>query len=206
VVFSVGAIVLKISAEHTPGAFMQRPSSSPRFPVGSALPAFTLPATDGSSISSTSWFAGAHAALIVFSCNHCPYVKGSDQELLEVSHRFAEAGLRVLVISSNDAAQYPEDSFAKMREKAISLAFPFPYLYDETQEVARQFDAQCTPECYLFNEEMKLAFHGAINDSPRGPEKVTKHLIRDAVEQVLRQGSVELSFAHPLGCSIKWKG
>lgn len=184
---------------------MERTSLSEKFPVGARLPDFTLRATDGSLVSSTSFFAGARAALVVFACNHCPYVKGSDHELIELTHRYGAEGLRVLAISSNDAVKYPEDSFQKMGEKAATLLLPFPYLYDETQEIARLFDAQCTPESYLFDGTMALVYHGAINDSPRDSRAVTKHFLRDAVEQVLKEGKVTPSFAHPTGCSIKWK-
>lgn len=185
---------------------MERTSLSDKFPIGSLLPDFTLRATDGSLISSTAFFRGTQAGLVVFACNHCPYVKGSDHELIEIARRYGAEGLRVLAISSNDVVNYPEDSFEKMGEKAAALSLPFPYLYDETQEIARLFDAQCTPECYLFNGESTLAFHGAVNDSPRDSRAVTKHFLRDAVEQVLKEGKATPAFAHPIGCSIKWKG
>lgn len=185
---------------------MERTSLSDKFPVGSLLPRFTLRATDGTQVSSSDFFAGARAALVVFGCNHCPYVKGSDHELIELAHRYGNEGLRVVVISANDAQKYPEDSFEKMAEKAAAFSLPFPYLYDETQEIARRFDAQCTPECYLFNADLALAFHGAINDSPRDSRTVTKHFLRDALEQVLKEGTATPAFAHPTGCSIKWKG
>jgi peroxiredoxin len=185
---------------------MERTALSQQFPIGSPLADFTLPATDGLQVSSRSYFAGAKAGLVAFICNHCPYVKGSDHELLEIARRYGPEGLRVLAISSNDATKYPEDSFEKMREKAITHSFPFPYLYDESQQIAHNFDAQCTPEFYLFNEEMTLVYHGAINDSPRDPAAVSKHYLRDAVEQVIKDGRATPAFFHPTGCSIKWKG
>lgn len=187
------------------GEAMQRESLSQIFPLGTSLPDFALPATDGSLISSTDFFSGASAALVVFVCNHCPYVKGSDHEFVEIAKQFGNQGLRIVAISSNDAVAYPEDSFEKMREKAESLNLPFPYLYDESQNVARLFDAQCTPECYLFNSDLTLVYHGAINDSPRDSSRVTRHFLRDAVEQLLKEGSTVLGFSHPTGCSIKWK-
>lgn len=185
---------------------MERESLSQTFPLGATLPEFSLPSTDGSTVSSKDFFEGATAALVVFMCNHCPYVKGSDRELIEIAKEFGEKGLRIVGISSNDAVAYPEDSFEKMREKSRTLGLPFPYLYDETQEVARLFDAQCTPECYLFHRDLTLAFHGAINDSPRDPSRVTRHFLRDAIEQLIKEGSTVLGFSHPIGCSIKWKG
>jgi len=184
---------------------MQRESLSQIFPLGTPLPDFILSATDGSSVSSKDFFSGASAALVVFVCNHCPYVKGSDHEFVEIAKQFGNQGLRIVAISSNDAVAYPEDSFQKMGEKAQMLSLPFPYLYDESQKVARLFDAQCTPECYLFNSDLTLVYHGAINDSPRDSSRVTRHFLRDAVEQLLKEGSTVLGFSHPTGCSIKWK-
>jgi peroxiredoxin len=191
--------------QYPKGDQMQRESLSQTFPLGSPLPDFTLPATDGASVASIDFFSGASAALVVFVCNHCPYVKGSDQEFVDIAKQFGDQGLRIVAISSNDAVAYPEDSFEKMGEKAEMLNLPFPYLYDETQKVAHLFDAQCTPECYLFNRDLTLVYHGAINDSPRDPSKVTRHFLRDAVGQLLKDGSTVLGFSHPTGCSIKWK-
>lgn len=183
---------------------MQRESTSSKFPLGSKLPAFELKNVDGKQTGS-GYLAGAKAALVVFSCNHCPYVKGTDEMLLRIVSRFAPEGLKTVAISSNDAAQYPEDSFEKMKEKAISMRLPFPYLYDETQEVAKAFDAACTPEMYLFDSQSKLVYHGTINDSPRDPSKVTKDYLSAAIASVLEGGTPEPQYVHPVGCSIKWK-
>jgi peroxiredoxin len=182
---------------------MQRPSSSSKFPLGSSLPKFTLKNVDGRTIDNN-YFQGSKAALVVFTCNHCPYVKGSDNEFLEIVKRFMSRGLKVIAISSNDAEKYPEDGPEKMKEKAKALDLPYPYLYDASQEVARRFDAQCTPECYLFDEKLELVFHGALNDSPREPSRVSKHFLSEAVEAVLNSEIPALQYAPPLGCSIKW--
>lgn len=183
---------------------MERENSSQRFPLGSTLPYFSLPSVDGEQISN-SCFLGAPASLVVFTCNHCPYVKGSEAMLNTVVNKFLPDGLRVLAISSNDASQYPEDSFAKMKEKANQLQLPYPYLYDETQEVAKAFDAACTPELYLFDRNQRLVFHGTVNDSPRDPTKVTKEYLSEAISAVLKGGLPPQQFVHSIGCSIKWK-
>lgn len=183
---------------------MERDQVSGAFPLGSAIPRFELQGVDGAKFSSGS-LSGAKATLIVFTCNHCPYVQGSDAMFIETAKRFMPDGLKVVAISSNDPGQYPEDSFEKMKDKSKRLGLPYPYLFDETQDVARSFDAQCTPECYLFNGEGKLVYHGAINDSPRDPSRATKNFLADAVATTLEGGEPKPGFVHPIGCSIKWR-
>jgi len=168
------------------------------------MPTFTLRNVDGQSFSSDE-LSGARLSLIVFTCNHCPYVKGSEEQLIALVREFTPQGLRTVTINSNDAAQYPEDSFENMQKKAKSLGLPYPYLYDETQLVARAFDAACTPECYLFDAGGKLIYHGKINDSPKDPTRVTQNYLRTVLEQALGGGVPNPSYVHPLGCSIKWR-
>ncbi|MEN9845308.1 MAG: hypothetical protein RIS36_455 [Pseudomonadota bacterium] len=183
---------------------MERETMSTAFPIGSSVPSFELLNVDGKRLGSH-YLAGAQAGLVAFLCNHCPYVKGSEDMLISIVQRFQGDGLKTLVINSNDSVTYPEDSFDKMKEKAISHSLPYPYLYDESQEVARSFDAACTPEFYLFDRDGKLAYHGTINDSPRDPSRVTKDYLSKAIEAVLEGRTPEPQFVHPLGCSIKWK-
>jgi peroxiredoxin len=171
--------------------------------MGSALPTFKLESTDGSLFDSSE-LKGSPCSLIIFTCNHCPYVKGSEQLLNEVIKTYQSKGLKVVAISSNDAVAYPEDNFEKMQEKARTLKLTYPYLYDKTQEVARAFDAACTPECYLFNSEQKLTFHGTINDSPRDPSKATHQYLETALSQIFSGTQPEPAFVNPIGCSIKW--
>jgi peroxiredoxin len=125
--------------------------------------------------------------------------------LISIVKRFQGEGLKTLAINSNDAVKYPEDSYEKMREKAVAHSLPYPYLHDESQEVALLFDAACTPEFYLFDHEGKLVYHGTINVSPRDPSRVTKDYLSKAIESVLEGRTPEPQFVHPLGCSIKWK-
>ena len=183
---------------------MERENTSQQFPLGSTLPSFNLLGVDGQSVGD-SFLAGAPAVLVVFTCNHCPYVKGSEAALNAVVSKYLSDGLKVVAINSNDAVQYPEDSLAKMKEKSEQLKLPYPYLYDETQEVAKAFDAACTPEIYLFDRNRKLVFHGTVNDSPRDPSKVTKEYLSEAISAVLEGGLPPQQFVHSIGCSIKWK-
>jgi peroxiredoxin len=183
---------------------MERETISGAFPIGSSLPSFELLNVDGKRLGSE-YLAGAKARLVGFLCNHCPYVKGSEEMLISIVKKYQGEGLKTLVISSNDAVAYPEDSYEKMKEKAVAQALPYPYLYDETQQVARLFDAACTPEFYLFDRDGKLAYHGTINDSPRDPSRVTKDYLSKAIDSVLEGRTPNPQFVHPLGCSIKWK-
>ena len=183
---------------------MQRDTKSAKFPIGSPIPEFSLPATDGRDLG-TQYLRTGKASLVVFSCNHCPYVKGSDHMLIEVVKRFEPLGLKSVVISSNDAAQYPEDSFELMKEKSSVLKLPYPYLYDETQSVARSFDAACTPECFLFDAAGKLCYQGALTDRPKEKEAARADLLSPAIEAELQGRKPEPNFNHPIGCSIKWR-
>lgn len=183
---------------------MQRDIISEKFPIGSKLPPFSLPNVDGKKIGND-FLQGAKASVVGFSCNHCPYVKGSDLALIELANRFQQQGVKFLMISSNDAVQYPEDSFEKMQEKAQQMKLPFPYLYDQTQAVAKLFDAACTPEFYVFDQLQMLVFHGTINNSPRHPAEVREHYLATALEQILAGEVPDPAFVHPIGCSIKWK-
>ncbi len=183
---------------------MQRDSSSTTFPMGSSLPSFELKNVDGTTVG-PQYFQGAKAYLVGFLCNHCPYVKGSEEMLIRLARRFQSDGLSVVTINSNDAVKYPADSFEKMQEKARAMNLPYPYLYDESQDVARMFDAACTPEFYLFDSARTLVYHGTINDSPRDAAKVTKDYLSDAVLAVLEGQTPNPQFVHPLGCSIKWR-
>lgn len=183
---------------------MERSNQSQILAFGSSMPSFSLPATTGIFVDKT-FFADSVASLVVFSCNHCPYVKGSEPELIALVRELAPAGLRCVAISSNDATTYPDDSFELMKVKAKEMDLPYPYLYDESQSVAKAFDAACTPECYLFDSGKRLAFHGPINDSPRDPKLAQRHYLADAVRRVISGQLIEVPFVHPIGCSIKWR-
>lgn len=183
---------------------MERETSSGSFPLGSRLPKFELLNVDGRRIGSE-YLSGGKAGLVAFLCNHCPYVKGSEDMLISIVKRYQAEGLKTVVINSNDAEKYPEDSYEKMMEKAQAYTLPYPYLYDESQGVARSFDAACTPEFYLFDRDGVLVYHGTINDSPRDPSKVTKDYLSKAIEAVLEGRTPDPQFVHPLGCSIKWR-
>jgi thiol-disulfide isomerase/thioredoxin len=183
---------------------MERTNASDKFPLGSALPHFALKNVDNEPLGSD-YLGGGKAALVVFTCNHCPYVKGTEEMLAQIARKYAPLGLRTVTINSNDPVAYPDDSFEKMQAKSVALKLPYPYLWDESQVVARAFDAACTPECYLFDSNLKLAFHGAITDVPKDPSKPRADHLSPAIEAVLHGQEPTAKFVHPLGCSIKWK-
>ena len=183
---------------------MERNSTSVRFPIGSQLPEFALRNVDGSQIG-TRFLSSGKLALVVFTCNHCPYVKGSESALIAVVKEFEPSGLKAVTINSNDATEYPDDSWEKMKEKSKSMNLPYPYLHDESQDVAKQFDAACTPECYLFNSQGSLIFHGTINDNPKDSSLSKNDLLKRAISQALAGQTPNPDFVHPIGCSIKWK-
>lgn len=183
---------------------MEREALSSDFGIGSKIPAFALPGTDGKTYSSE-YFAGARAALVVFSCNHCPYVKGSEAELIRIHNENCSEGLKTLVINSNDPVKYPEDGFEQMQQKSLAMKLPYPYLFDQTQQVAKLFDAACTPECYLFNQTGQLVYHGLIKGNPKDANSREDLALEKAIKQLLANQPVVPAFVHPLGCSIKWK-
>jgi len=183
---------------------MQRETLSIRFPLGSRLPEFALPCVDGTNVGAD-YLRSGKAALVVFTCNHCPYVKGTELMLLDIVKRFAPLGLRTVAINANDPVAYPDDSFEKMREKSNTLKLPYPYLWDESQAVARTFDAACTPECYLFDSSGALVFHGAITDRPKESAAPRADFLSPVIEATLAGRAPAQTFAHPIGCSIKWR-
>ena len=144
-------------------------------------------------------------SLIMFICNHCPYVIHYHEELVKLAKDYLE-NINMIAISSNDIVNYPEDSPEKMKELAIELGFFFPYLYDETQEVAKSFKAACTPEFYLFNNEKTLEYRGRLdNSSPGNGIEPSGIDLRDAIEKLLNGKEVNQAQHPSMGCNIKWK-
>lgn len=166
---------------------------------------FTLPATDGKTYSLAD-IAGPNGTLIMFICNHCPYVVGITDRLVPQIRQLQEAGIGVAAICSNDAAAYPADSFDKMATFASENGFSFPYLHDETQEVARAYDAICTPDFFGFNSDLELQYRGRLDDGRRDkPSPGAKNELLDAMLDVARTGKGPAEQNASIGCSIKWR-
>ncbi len=172
--------------------------------VGTPAPTFSLPGVDGKTWSLDS-FSDAKVLVVVFTCNHCPYAKASEDRLIAIQDDYADAGVRLVAINPNDAERYPDDSFAAMKERASEKKFNFPYLRDETQEVARAYDAACTPDIFVFDAGRKLVYNGRIDDNWREPDQVKRHDLRLAIDAALQNTTVDFYHKPSMGCSIKWK-
>lgn len=173
-------------------------------PLGTPAPDFSLPDVVTGSTVARADFAGRPALLVMFICAHCPYVVHVRAELVALARAFPSAGF--VAISSNDAVKYPDDGPDGLRRMAVECGFPFPMLYDESQDVARAFTAACTPDFFLFDADQRLAYRGRLDDStPGNGRMVTGADLRIALEAVLAGKPAPLPQSPSLGCSIKWK-
>ena len=175
-------------------------------PIGMELPSFELADVASGKIFSPASFEAAPALLVVFLCNHCPYVKHIRSALAEFAREYDERGLAIVGISSNDPESHPEDGPEGMRAEAREAGYVFPYLFDESQEVARAFRAACTPDFFLFDAERKLAYRGQFDGSRPGNEvAVTGEDLRRATDLVLEGGRPPEDQVPSIGCNIKWR-
>lgn len=179
--------------------------ATPICDFGWKAPDFRLPATDGK-IYTLDELKGPNGTLVMFICNHCPYVQAVLDRIVRDARDLAALGVATVAISSNDAEAYPEDSFPRMREAAEAHGFPFPYLYDESQDVARRYGAVCTPDFFGFNRDLELQYRGRIDDSGRNPAPAgARRELYEAMKAVAETGRGPAEQAPSLGCSIKWK-
>jgi peroxiredoxin len=180
-------------------------TNSMMLPVGSKAPSFRLPDPHGSMVA-LSDFPDARAVVIVFMCNHCPYVKHLRGGLAQLARDYLPKGVTILGINSNDVENYPADSPARMAEEAKAAGYLFPYLYDESQAVAKAYRAACTPDFYLFDHNQLLVYRGEFDDSrPGNGIPVTGKALRSALDAVLAGKPVSPQQKPSLGCNIKWK-
>ncbi|MGG3801575.1 thioredoxin family protein [Metabacillus fastidiosus] len=181
-------------------------TESKMFPLGSTAPDFNLLNTVNGETVSLQDIKSDTATVIMFICNHCPFVKHVDDELIRLANDYQPKGISFIAISSNDVENYPDDSPENMKKTAKELGYPFPYLYDETQEVAKAYDAACTPDFYIFDGDLKCVYRGQLDDSRPGNEKpVTGESIRAALDALLHNEPVSDVQKPSLGCNIKWK-
>jgi len=180
-------------------------ASSPICDFGWKAPAFTLPGTDGKSWSLDD-VRGPKGTLIVFICNHCPYVLGAIDRLVLDVRALQEMGIGIAAICSNDATTHPQDSFENMKKLAQVHDFPFPYLHDESQQVARSWKAHCTPDFFGFDAGLGLQYRGRLDDAGRGPAgPARRRELVDAMRAVAERGRGPADQTPSIGCSIKWK-
>lgn len=174
--------------------------------LGTVAPEFSLLDTVSGTIFQLDQLKGSKGTIIMFICNHCPFVKHVNSMIAQMAKEYQQEGIGFVAISSNDAENYPQDGPELMRENAKAEGFIFPYLYDETQAVARAYDAACTPDFYLFDAHLKLAYRGQLDDSrPGNGIPVTGNDLRKALASVLQGKAVETSQKPSIGCNIKWK-
>lgn len=173
--------------------------------IGDLAPDFDLRGIDGYSYSLSS-FRDSPLLLVVFSCNHCPYVVGSEDRMKRYYADYVDRGLAYVAINSNEDEVHTDDSFEKMIERAREMGFLFPYLRDETQEVALAYGALRTPHYFLFDAERKLRYTGRMDDNPRTPGAEKTHELRDATEALLAGKTPPIEKTNPIGCNVKWRG
>jgi peroxiredoxin len=171
--------------------------------LGAEAPQFDLPGVDGQNHSLNS-YRDAEALVLIQSCNHCPYVQAWEGRMTAIARDYADRGVRVVAVNSNDAEHYPADSFEEMRKRAEARGFGFDYLYDEPQAIPRALGAERTPEVFLFDRDRRLVYHGAIDDN-RDEYGVQQQYLRDALDAVLSGEDPPLSETPAVGCTVKWK-
>lgn len=175
-------------------------------PLGTQAPFFNLQDTVSDKLVSIDQIKGGKGTVVMFICNHCPFVIHVNEEIVKVANTYAEKGIGFVAISSNDVENYPQDSPEKMKVHAKENHYPFPYLYDETQEIAKAYDAACTPDFYVFDKDLKLVYRGQLDSSrPENGIPVTGEDLRHALD-CLVEGRENTQLQKPsIGCNIKWK-
>ena len=171
--------------------------------LGDAAPHFDLPGTDGYR-HKLEEYADKVALVVIFSCNHCPYVQAYEDRMMELQRTFGPQGAQLVAINSNETAHHPEDSFDHMVERAQARNFNFPYLRDDSQEIARAYGAERTPHIFAFDRDQKLVYTGAIDDNWKEPEAVTRPYLADALTALIAGQPVAEATTHAIGCSVKW--
>lgn len=181
----------------------QTPSNM--LPLGTKAPDFELLNTVDNNVKNLNQLRGKKATVIVFMCNHCPFVKHINKELSATAKMYQNTGVNFIAISSNDVENYPQDGPHLMQQLAKEEDFIFPYLYDENQETAKAYDAACTPDFYLFNKDLKLEYRGQFDDSRPGNNiSVTGLDLKNAINAVINDRSVDIDQKPSIGCNIKW--
>ena len=173
-------------------------------PLGTKAIDFNLPGVDGKEYSLSS-FSNNPVLVIIFMCNHCPYVKAVIQRLIDLQSNFSNQGVRLVGINCNDVEKYPDDSFDNMKASSKEWGMNFPYLFDESQEIAKTYEAVCTPDIYVYGKERKLLYRGRIDDNWEKPDKVAQRDLKQAIEYILAEKEFPGEQIPSLGCSIKWK-
>lgn len=175
-------------------------------PLGTKAPDFNLFDTVSGAYLNLQELKGLKGTLIMFICNHCPFVKYVNSGISKLAKDYQHKGINCIAISSNDVENYPQDAPYLMKQNALNQGFVFPYLYDETQDVAKAYDAACTPDFYVFDKDLKLVYRGQLDDSrPENGIQVTGKDVRNALDNILANKPVSPDQKPSIGCNIKWK-
>lgn len=181
-------------------------TASNMLPLGSQATDFKLIDTISNEVLSLGQLKGEKATVIFFICNHCPFVIHVNHELIRMAQEYKEKGVGFIAISSNDSVNYPQDGPELMKKVALDLSYPFPYLYDESQEVAKSYQAACTPDNYVFDKDLKLVYRGQIDNSrPGNGVPVSGADLREALDLLLAGKELQGQQKPSIGCNIKWK-
>ncbi|PCH69758.1 MAG: thioredoxin family protein [Bacteroidetes bacterium] len=167
------------------------------------MPDFDLPAVDGNN-HTNNFFDDTQCSLVIFGCNHCPYVVANHQRIVDLYEKFSNDRFKMVMISSNDVIKYPQDSFDNMKNLSQQLNLQFPYLFDASQEIAKTFGAERTPEVFLFGANHQLVYHGSIDDNCMEPKSVNEKFLENAINAVLNDQNVTNNETQAVGCSVKW--
>jgi len=179
--------------------------------LGTPAPSFELPISNPGvddfygGVRALEDYDGAEAVVIIFMCNHCPYVKHIEDTLASVAGEYQERDVQFIGICSNDAEKYPEDGFERMTERAQEKGFPFPYLHDESQEVAREYGALCTPDFFVYDQDRDLVYRGRFDETRPKKGKAHGGDLKQALDELLENGAIEMEQHPSMGCNIKWK-
>ena len=177
---------------------------SEKIKLGTPAPDFSLPGVDGKPYA-LSDFKDKKALVILFICNHCPYVQAVEERILQLHRDYAAKGVQLAAICSNDSTDYPDDSPENLKKRWKEKNYGFPYLVDEAQDAARAFGAVCTPDIYVYDQDRRLAYHGRIDDNWQEPSKVARRELREALDALLKGSKPAENQQSSMGCSIKWK-
>jgi peroxiredoxin len=173
-------------------------------PLGTPCPDFRLPGVDGPIVARDD-FRDGPVLVVMFICNHCPYVQAVEDRIIGLAREYGPRGVQVVGICSNDPTDYPDDRPERLRQRWQEKGYGFPYLIDESQDVARAFGAVCTPDIYVFGPDRRLAYHGRIDDNWKEPGKVKRRELAAALDALLEGGAPAREQLHSIGCSIKWR-
>lgn len=171
--------------------------------ISDKIPGFSLKEVDGKTYS-LGTFADKHVLVVFFGCNHCPYVQAYEQRLIDIQNDYGAKGVQLIDINSNEDKNYPEDSFPNMIKRAKEMGYNFPYLRDETQDVARAFGATHTPHMFVFDKDRRLSYTGKIDDNWQTPKAVKRQHLREALNALLAGNKAPEPITHAIGCTIKW--